>query len=88
MVEYTAFIRESREEVRKRNARRSEEALEDTLEGFPYPSCTPLAAGDKYGGMADGAAVKSKRDRTGCAGMARCLIPAIWPRSSRSNHIL
>ena len=26
---------------------------------FPCPSCTPLAAGDKYGGMADGAAINS-----------------------------
>ena len=38
--------------------------------------------------MSDGAAVNSKRYWTGCAGMAICPIPAIWPRSPRPFQIL
>ena len=45
--------------------------------GCPCPSRMPLAMGDEYVGMADGAAVDSKWGRTGCAGMSRCPLPAI-----------
>ena len=41
------------------------------------PSHTPLVEGDKDGGMSEGTAVDSKRDRTGCAGMVICPIPVI-----------
>ena len=34
-ADHAAYLREGREEVRKRNAQRSEEALEETLAGAP-----------------------------------------------------
>ena len=59
--------------MQKRNARWSEEALDETPRG---PSRTQLAAGDKDGGVADSAEVNSKQDGNGCTGMPRCPIPA------------
>ena len=56
--------------------------------GCPCPSRMPPAAGEKYGGMADGAAVNSKWYGTGCAGMARCPIPAIRPKSPITPQIM
>ena len=41
-----------------------------------------------YRGMADGAAVNGKWDRTGFAGMVRRPINEIWPRSPRHQQIL
>ena len=54
----------------------------------PCPSRMPLAAGDKDRFMSDGTDVHSQLDGTGCAGMARCPLPAIWPRYPRPPQIL
>ena len=56
--------------------------------GCPCPSCSLLEAGDKYGGMANGVAIDSKWDGTGCAGMVRCPFPVIWSRSPGHTQIL
>ena len=48
----------------------------------------PLVVGEKDRGMADSAAINSQRDRIGCAGMARCPLTVIWPRSPRIPQIL
>ena len=56
--------------------------------GCLCPSHTPLAVGDEDGGMADGAAVNSKWDETGCAGMARWPLPEILPRDPRPLQVL
>ena len=46
--------------------------------GIAYPRRISTSTGEKDGGMADGAAVQGKRDRTGCEGMAICPLPEIW----------
>ena len=56
--------------------------------GCPFSSRTPLALGDKYEGMTDGAAVNIKRGGTGCAEMTRCPLPTICTRSPRPPQIL
>ena len=38
--------------------------------------------------MADGAAIHGKWDGTGCTGIARCLLPAIWTRYPRTSSLL
>ena len=55
--------------------------------GLPLPSRTPLAAGGKDGGMADGTAVHSQRDGNECTGMAVCPLPTIGPRVPRPTKI-
>ena len=42
---------------------------------------TSNATGDEDWGIPDIAAVHGKWDGAGCTGMARCPLPAIWPRS-------
>ena len=54
----------------------------------PHLSCTPSTAGEKDGGMDDGADAHSQRDGTGCAGMARYPLPEIWPRAPTHTQIL
>ena len=56
--------------------------------GRPYPRLMPIAVGDKYRGMADGAVVNGKWDGTGCAVMGRFSLPVIWPRYIRPPQIL
>ena len=56
--------------------------------GGPGLRCTSIAKGGKDGGMDYSAAVNGKWDRTGCAGMARFLLPAIWPRSLKPTILL
>ena len=56
--------------------------------GVPGPRRKPIAAGNKYGGVADGAAVNGKWSGTGCAVMARCPLPYIWPRAPRPTPLL
>ena len=52
----------------------------------PHPSETPLSACDEGGGMADSAAVYIKSHVTGCAGMARYPLPAIYPIPPRPTQ--
>ena len=81
MADQAIFLREGRTEVRKRIARWSEKAMAETLVGAPAQvtrhSWRPLAAGDKDGGKSEDAAIESKWDITGSAGMLRLPIPAI-----------
>ena len=56
--------------------------------GGPCPRHTSTSTGDEDGGMADGAVVYGKRDRTGCAGMVICPLPEIWPRAPRPPLLL
>ena len=51
------------------------------LSGGPGPRRTSTVMGEEDRVMADGEAVHGKGDRTGCAGMVRCPLPAIWPRA-------
>ena len=53
------------------------------LSGGPGPRCPLTTLGKEDEVMADGAAVCSKWDGTGCAGMPRFPLPVIWPRSPR-----
>ena len=49
----------------------------------PRGSHPSTATGDENWGLADGAAVHSKWDRSGSAEMARCYLPALWSRAPR-----
>ena len=56
--------------------------------GGPNPRRMLNATHAKYGGLADSAAAHGKRYGTGCAGMAKFPLPAIWPRSLRPPPLL
>ena len=56
--------------------------------GGPGPRRMSTAAGDKYGGMSDGAAVHSKWDGTWCVVIVRCPFSAIWRRIPRPPSLL
>ena len=68
--------------VRKRSVLQSDESLAATIAGSPVQGAHAATA-DKDGVLADGAAVHGKREINGCAGMARCPLPEIWPRAPR-----
>ena len=54
----------------------------------PSGSHPSIATGDKDWGLADGAAVNSKWDGAGRAGMARYRLPELWPRAPRPSQKL
>ena len=83
-----ACLQERRAAVQKRIVLLTEEAPGRDPNGGPVPRLTSTAASDKDRDMADGAAVHGKWDGTGCAGMARFPVPAIWPRPPRPPSLL
>ena len=79
-ADQSACLREGQMAVRKRGAQQVEEALEVTIAGFPVqgarPRRTSSETGEKDWGMTDGVDIHGERDRSGCAGMAICPLPA------------
>ena len=55
---------------------------------FLCPRRASTTTCDKDGGMADSAAILSKRDATGCTVMDRFPLPEIFPRAPRPPLLL
>ena len=88
LADHAACLWDGRAAVQWKSVEKVMASLETTIAGAPRGSHPSIATGDKDWVLPDGAAVKSKWDGAGSAGMARCRLSVLWPRSPRPPQTL
>ena len=87
-ADHAACFRDGRTAVRRQSFAKAMASLEVSIAGASGVFTLSIAMGDEEWGLDDSAAINSKWDGAGSAGMVRSRHPALWPRAPRPHQKL